>query len=156
VQEICSKYRPNEWRIEANALQTLISQDPEIRNTIQSYGGRVQEHYTGKNKWDPEFGVASLAPLFLGALQEPQRALIAIPNNHTHKGVLALVDQLVAWDPDIKARTDTVMALWFADLGCRQVLKRGGAQTHLRNQWATRGDLEKRTVVRFDEIGGFR
>lgn len=156
VADLTAKYRPNEWRIENNAIQSMIAQDPEIRHIVQQYGGRVVEHHTGGNKWDAEFGVASLAPLFTSALETPPRALIQIPNNHTHKGVLALVDQLVAWDPDTKGRTDTVMALWFADLGCRQMLKKGSGQTHLKNRWVTRGGEEKRFIVRFDEMVGAR
>lgn len=144
---ITSKFRVQEWRIEKNGLQQMISQDPEIRDIIHKGGGKVSEHHTGNNKWDPSFGVASLAPLFLGALQMPKKNLIAIPNDSKHKGVKALVDQLIAWSPEGGGKTDLVMALWFAELGARKVLDVNTQQTHLQNKWATRGQSARRRVI---------
>lgn len=153
IHTLSSKYRPNEWRIEKNGLQTMISQDPEIRQTISSFGGRVVEHHTGANKWDAQFGVHSMAPLFLGAMQIPARPQILIPLNGTDKAVRAMIDQLITWDPESKGnKTDIVMALWFAELGCRKAVEMGTMQTHIPNKWASKNQLARRRVFTAEEL----
>jgi hypothetical protein len=144
---IQAKFKVNEWRIEKNGLQQMISQDDRLRQIIQQGGGRIVEHHTGQNKWDPQFGVMSLAPLFLGAMQMPKRNLIAIPNNSRHRGVKSLVDQLISWSPQTVGKTDLVMALWFADLGARKLLDVNTTQTHMKNKWASSGQQAKRRVI---------
>ena len=57
------KYQPKLWVIEKNAFQLFLTQDTEIRNYLGSRGIRLVEHYTGKNKMDAEFGVASMAQI---------------------------------------------------------------------------------------------
>lgn len=151
IKRISLKYRPNEWRIEKNGLQTMISQDNEIRQIIHQNGARLVEHHTGANKWDADFGVASLAPLFLGATETPPRPQILIPDNGTHKGIKALLDQLITWEPNSRGKTDIVMALWFADLGARKMLEQGRSSTHAQNKWLTRGQAAKRRVVNIDD-----
>lgn len=160
VARVQERFRPNEWRIEKNGVQTHISQNPEIRRIIQMHGSKIVEHSTYGNKWDADFGVTSLAPLFLGALSVPSQALIAIPDNGTHKGIKAMIDQLVTWEPEGTGKTDIVMALWFADLGCRKVLEGDRTQKRLDNKWATRGQLAKTRSINFEEalsaqMGGF-
>jgi len=151
VRNVVSKYSPKEWRIEKNGLQTHISQDPELRQLIMGSGGRIVEHHTNSNKWDPSFGVMSLAPLFLSALETPPNPGILIPDNGHHKGVLALIDQLITWMPDDqKSKTDLVMALWFADLGCRKWIQTTGLQTHRENKFTNRSQLSRRTVINLD------
>lgn len=147
VRHLQDKYRIHEWRVEKNGLQTFISQDPEIRDTIFAGGGRLIEHQTtGNNKWDIDFGVASLAPLFLGALTVPPKPLIIIPDNGRHKGVRAMLDQLITWEPNTKGKTDVVMALWFADLGCRAVIERANNVTHRSSRWLTDRHVKAQTV----------
>ena len=151
VARVCEIYRPREWRIEKNGLQTHISQDPELRSLIMNVGGRIVEHHTNTNKWDPSFGVMSLAPLFLGALEVPSNPLMMIPDNGHHKGVMALIDQLVAWEPSTRGKTDLVMAMWFADLGCRKFMEGVGHQTHAPNKWTNRQQFSQRRVLNLDE-----
>ena len=154
---VTKKYRPNEWRIEKNGLNAMVSQDNAIRQMVHEYGSRIVEHQTtGHNKWDANYGVASLASLFLGALDVPARALIAIPNNGTHKGVNALMDQLIVWAPDGGGKTDCLMALWFAELGCRKVLEQGNIGSHIKNKWLTAGQAAKRQVVNLDDYIAMR
>ena len=156
IKSTTQRYRPAEWRIEKNGLNQMVSQDHEIRNNLFEMGSRVVEHNTQTNKWDADFGVASLATMFLGALEVPKRALIAIPNNNTHKGVRALVDQLVTWSPETAGKTDVLMALWFADLGCRKVLDAGNIQPFQRNRWLTDGQRDSRRVVNLEEYANRR
>jgi hypothetical protein len=151
VASVCERYRPREWRIEKNGLQTHISQDPELRQLIMNTGGRIVEHHTNTNKWDPSFGVMSLAPLFLGALETPPNPLILIPDNGHHKGIMALLDQLITWEPETKSKTDLVMALWFADLGCRKWIDGVGQKTHVDNKWTNRQQYSSRRVINLDE-----
>lgn len=152
IRRISQKYKPNEWRIEKNGLQTMISQDDEIRKIVHTYGARLVEHHTGGNKWDSDFGVASMAPLFLGATETPPRPGILIPDNGTHKGVKAMIDQLVTWEPGTNGKTDIVMALWFADLGARKMLEQGRSNTHAPNRWLTRGQKAHRQVINIDDM----
>lgn len=151
IKELTYRYRPNEWRIEKNGLNQMVSQDHEIRQFLSGMNCRVVEHQTSGNKWDADYGVASLAPLFLGGLQVPPAPLIVIPNNHTHKGVNALIDQLITWSPETPGKTDTVMALWFADLGCRAVLDTGNISTFAKNRWLTDGQRDKRRVINLQD-----
>ncbi len=69
-----------------------------------------------QNKWDTNFGVASLTTLFHG--WEDGHALIEFPSTHASEGIKTLIEQLITWYPDApKAqKTDTVMAFWFAEL----------------------------------------
>lgn len=153
VSGLQSKYRVNEWRIEKNATQSMISQDPELRKIVHNGGGRIVEHFTGNNKWDAEFGVMSLAGLFLGSLENPQTHQILIPDNSRHKGVNALIDQLIAYDPEGAGKTDVVMALWFADLGARQVLKAGSMSTHVKgNPWLSRSQRASQVSVKLSDL----
>jgi hypothetical protein len=152
IKRISARYKPNEWRIEKNGLQTMISQDNEIRQIIHTAGARLVEHHTGANKWDADFGVASMAPLFLGATETPPRPQILIPDNGSHKGIKALLDQLISWEPNATGKTDILMALWFAELGARKMLEQGRTNTHAPNKWLTKGQAARRTVVNIDEL----
>ena len=154
---VTKRYRPNEWRIEKNGLNAMVSQDNAIRQMVHEQGSRIVEHQTtGHNKWDADYGVASLASLFLGALDVPSRALIAIPNNNTHRGVNALVDQLVVWSPEGGGKTDCLMALWFAELGCRKVLESGNINSHVKNRWLTNGQQGLRRVINLEDFIAMR
>ncbi|MFB6830528.1 hypothetical protein [Streptomyces hydrogenans] len=142
VASLQAKYGIHEWRVEANGLQKMILQDPEIRETVFGGGAKLIEHQTYGNKWDADYGVQTLAPLFLGALSVPPKPLIVIPDNGRHKGVRAFIDQLVTWEPETRGKTDTVMALWFADLGCRQQIQQLGASQHRDSRWLTEQQRE--------------
>lgn len=113
------KYRPQVWVIEKNAFQLFLTRDEEIRAYLASRGVTMREHYTGSSKLDPDFGVASLAPLF-------DQGMIELPSTHNNEGTKALVEQLITWSPAMKARDlkqDLPMALWFAEIICREVLE---------------------------------
>lgn len=147
-------YSVNEWRIEKNGLQTLLSQDRDLRLALLGLGARIYEHHTleygHSGKWDPDFGVASMAPLFLGALEQPKSNLITMPFNGTHRATRELIDQLISWEPQSVGKTDLVMALWFAELGARKQLQVGHA-THASNRWATKGRQADRRVINIQD-----
>lgn len=122
----------NEWRIEKTGLLTMFTQDYDLNQWLNSRGVRLTQHYTGKNKFDVNFGVASMAPLF-GTWQDMDdgthklisEPLIELPRTDTD-GLRALVQQLTIWTPELdpkKTPCDMVMALWFFEIGCREKAK---------------------------------
>lgn len=124
IKDWTDKYRISEWRVEKNAFQTMLTQDREVREYLSARGASLREHHTGQNKWDTDFGVASLTTLFYG--WEDDKALIEFPSSHASEGLKALIEQLVTWYPDApkSQKTDTVMAFWFAELACRDRVSR--------------------------------
>jgi hypothetical protein len=122
IFEWTAKYSPQSWVVEKNAFQLFLTRDQAIRDFLANRGCSMVEHYTGNNKIDPDFGVASLAPLFT-------EKRISLPSTHNSEGMKALVEQLVTWRPGVKGSKlvqDLPMALWFAELKVREVM-----DTHL-------------------------
>lgn len=120
---------------------------------------------TGNSKWDADYGVASMAPLFLAGLGVDGKpnglGLIDIPYNRTNRGSAfadQLVHQLVSWrpkDPGVRSRpgtTDMVMALWFADIRAQELMAgRRARASHLPNQFLSRSAKAGRVVVNLDD-----
>ena len=159
-------HRPNEWVIEANAFQSFLTQDEEIRLYLANRGIVMRSHYTGKhNKKDPDFGVASMEPLFgtkevRGENQGFTHAgnnLVDLPDVRNNEAVKTLIEQLVVWDPTVSPRDrkcDAVMALWFAELRAREVLLTAavGESFYTRNPFTSQRDVDRRMVVSLDEL----
>jgi hypothetical protein len=106
------------WRVEANGLQSQIVQyDIELVRELATRGIRLEAHSTQKNKWDPQFGVESMAPLY-------SAEMVSLPwgNAPSARVSQQLVDQLVVFPMGMVS--DVVMAHWFADLGCRDLMRR--------------------------------
>jgi hypothetical protein len=154
IEEWVEKYRPQELRIEINAHQKAYALDENLRNFLAQYGCQLNSHFTGKNKWDTSFGVASMASLFGntrdGRFQDNN--LIELPSNEGSEGLKTLVQQLITWKPDTRNPTDTVMALWFAVIRVRELMQQstriGQYQT---NRWATRAQMAGRGSINLDE-----
>lgn len=155
-------YRPHEWVVEANAFQLFLTQDEEVRQYLASQGIPMVSHYTGRNKQDPEFGVASLAPLFGtvknidGLSTHNKDNLISLPDSGRSAGTRMLTDQLIVWDPTVPTKfrkQDTIMALWFAELRARRILKHSsdGTQHFFSSKFTPKRDLESQTVIALDE-----
>ncbi len=53
-----------EMRVEINAHQKAYALDEELNQWLTNRGIQFRSHFTGKNKWDVDFGVASMAALF--------------------------------------------------------------------------------------------
>jgi hypothetical protein len=119
IKDWTDKYMISEWRVEKNAFQAMLTQDREVREYLSARGAVLKEHHTGNNKWDTDFGVASLTTLFSG--YDEGTNLIEFPSTHASEGLKALIEQLVTWYPDApkSQKTDCVMAFWFAELAAR-------------------------------------
>jgi hypothetical protein len=155
IKDWTDKYNISEWRIEKNAFQTMLTQDREVREYLSSRGAVLREHHTGQNKWDTDFGVASLTTLFHG--YEEGNALIEFPSTHASEGLKALIEQLVTWYPDSpkSQKKDCVMAFWFAELACRDRLASANnfARSHSRqNMFHTRYDQSNQINISLDEL----
>jgi hypothetical protein len=154
IHEWVEKYRPQEFRVEINAHQKYYAMDDDLRNFLAQYGCQLNSHFTGKNKWDVSFGVASMASLF-GNLRDGRfqdNNIIEMPSNEGSEGLKSLTQQLITWKPDTKNPTDCVMALWFAIIRVRELMqsssKVGRYQT---NRWATRAQMSSRGSLNLDE-----
>lgn len=156
-------YKPHEWIIESNAFQLFLTQDEEIRSFLANKGIPLKGHFTGRNKVDPTFGVASMQPLFGTIVSREGQytkkhngdSLIELPDTAS-EGVKALVEQLVVWNPLIAPKNrkcDAVMALWFAELRAREVcsIAASNEQWYADSRFASQRDVDRRTVIGLDD-----
>jgi hypothetical protein len=161
IKNVTDEYGVNEWVIEQNAFQLFLTHDEEIQAYLRNRGVKLTGHYTGRNKQDPDFGVASLAPLF-GSLQRMHdgsgRAdhqgdnLIELPRIDGSYGMKTLVEELITWQPGKlgkQLRMDGPMALWFWELRAREVLgvARRRTSQFLDNPYLSQGDKKSRVVI---------
>ena len=154
IEEWVIKYRPQELRIEINAHQKAYALDDELRQWLAAYGTTLNSHFTGKNKWDTSFGVASMASLF-GTIRDGRfqdNNIIELPSNEGSEGLKTLVQQLITWKPDTRNPTDTVMALWFAIIRVRELMQQSSrVGQYQNNRWATRAQKAQRGSIQLDE-----
>lgn len=165
IESVTDEYDVNEWVIEKNAFQLFLIHDEAIQSFCRSRGIRITEHYTSRNKQDPDFGVASLAPLF-GTLKRhvdggrPDHQgdnLIELPDPDQGPGIKTLIEQLVAWQPGKQGKQlkmDGPMALWFFELRAREILGQNRARTQhfMSNPYLSRGDAARRVVLPADRL----
>jgi hypothetical protein len=161
IQAVTEEYDVNEWVIEQNAFQLFLIHDENIRAYLNNRGVKITPHYTSKNKQDPDFGVASVAPLF-GSLKthvDNRRIgmdhmgdnLIELPDT-MNEGIKALIDQLITWEPGKlgkQLKMDGPMALWFFELRARMILgeQRSKRKHYVENPYLSRGDRRNQVVV---------
>jgi len=154
IREWVERYHPQEFRVEINAHQKYYAMDTDLRNYLATYGCQLNSHFTGKNKWDTSFGVASMASLF-GTIHDGRyqdNGLIELPSNEGSEGLKSLVQQLITWKPDTKNPTDCVMALWFAIIRIRELMQQGSkVGQYQNNRWATRYQKQSRMSLNLDE-----
>lgn len=163
IKEWADAYRPHTVIVESNAFQLFLTQDEEIRNFLASKGIAYRPHHTSNNKQDPEFGVASLAPLFGSktkrdgqeAMKHAGDNLIELPDARSEH-VKKLIEQLITWQPGVrgsKLKMDTVMALWFCEIVAREVLSQStNVSRFLRNEFASTNDVDRRFVINLDDL----
>lgn len=155
------KYGIHEWRIEKNAFQIMLTQDPEIRDFLAGRGCLLREHYTsGSNKWDVDFGVASMALMFGqvtkigtekgGYTERVEGGLIHLPSPKKCEAVKRMIEQLVTWAPNTKNKTDIVMALWFAEIRAREIANNTDNTHHMANQFIGKRARANRSVINLD------
>jgi len=149
IERLTDRYRINEWRIEKNAYQASIVQDRLIRDMLNSRGCLISPHHTDSTKWDPDFGVASMASLFDG--WDSGHNLIRLPSQTQSEPMRNLIEQLCAWFPDTKGLTDTVMALWFAEIRCRELMFTDFDSYHVDSkEFMSERDVENQMVLDID------
>ena len=165
IREWTDTYHPHTVIVESNAFQLFLTQDEEIRNFLATRGINYRPHYTGNNKQDPEFGVASLAPLFGSIIKRDglnnnfKHAgdnLIELPDSSKNEHVKKLIEQLVTWQPGKQGKQlkmDAVMALWFCEIVARETLLAStNVPNFLANEFATRADQESRYIINLDDL----
>lgn len=152
VQSMTQRYGVMEWRIEENGLNKYISQDEDMIRWLRGRGVAVQGHQTNRNKWDPMYGVASMANLFYG--HERGGALMELPSPRNHVGASTLREELLSWFPTPSMakmpKQDTVMALWFAELRARTICDQWDHVTHLDSDMMSPMDREEQVTVDMD------
>lgn len=169
IKAASREFGVDEWRIEKTGLLTMFTQDFELNQWLAGRGIRFTTHYTGKNKYDTSFGVASMSSLF-GVWQELEDGtqkqihppIIELPRPTDSAGVQALIHQLTIWTPDTdpkKTPCDMVMALWFAEVGARDRLKAGpisnGPRRRRDSRFLSPRDKAKRMAYNLrDLLGG--
>ena len=154
IEDWVEKYRPQEVRIEINAHQKAYALDENLRSFLAQYGCQLNSHFTGKNKWDTSFGVASMAMLFGNARDGrfQDNNIIELPSNEGSEGLKTLVQELITWKPDTKNPTDCVMALWFAIIRIRELMQQSSrVGQYQTNRWATRAQMSSRGSLNLDE-----
>ena len=149
IEQIHPAYGVHEVVIESNAYASWIIHDERIRAYAQNHGLMITGHYTGRNKQDPDFGVAAMASLFGTRKRKHEGGeevasgdhIIFLPDPDKSPGVKALIEQLLTWVPGKlgkQLRMDGPMALWFAELRSQTYLLGGGVekpQTHATNRF---------------------
>lgn len=154
IEDWVTRFNPIEFRVEINAYQKAFSLDEDLRMWLANRGVQLREHFTGKNKWDTNFGVAGMSALF-GSIREGKHQddnLIELPDA-TNEHIKALVNQLITWKPDTKNATDCVMALWFCEIRAKELVQQSGHRIyHTYNRYATRRNREQQYVVDLDEL----
>jgi len=121
-------YPLREVRVEVNGLQSQLFQyNDELRQALTLQGVRLVPHVThgGRGyggKWDPQFGVESMAPAWYNRM-------VSVPwaDSACRREFSALETQLVQVPLNLQSKSspsDLVMALWFAELGCRDAAQR--------------------------------
>ena len=162
IRNMTEVYQPREWVIEANAFQGFLVHDEGITQWLANKGIILRPHFTGKNKMDEDFGVASMSGLFgtvadVNGLRKHQKDnLILLPSTQT-MGMKLMVEELIAWSPEVptkRRRQDTVMALWFAELRAREVIQTTGRERHMfvENPYLAERELSKQMTVNLDEL----
>jgi hypothetical protein len=153
IEELVQKYRPQEFRVEINAHQKGYALDDDLIQWLAQYGCSLKPHFTGKNKWDTNLGVASMSSLF-GTMRDDKfqnNNIIEFPSTEGSEGMKALLQQLMTWKPNTRGKTDCVMALWFGVLRAKELMQAASFTSRYKdNRWATRAQLSKRQSVNLD------
>lgn len=119
VLEWADRYPLRELRVEVNGLQAQLYQyNTELQAGLTARGVRIAPHITHKgNKWDPQFGVEAMATLY-------HNQMISTPwaDANSRKKFRELEQQLLQFP--MASVSDLVMAMWFAEIGCREMFQR--------------------------------
>jgi hypothetical protein len=115
ILDFAAKYPLRQIRVEVNGLQSQLFQyDQELIMKLTNRGVRFVPHITGRNKWDPQFGVESMGTTFYN-----QQFSSPWGDINSRKKSGQLHEQLTQFPMGVVS--DLVMALWFAELGVRDL-----------------------------------
>ena len=115
IQKWYEKYNCAHWVIEENGFQKAIRQDEKIKDLCARFGIYTEGHQTQRNKFDPIFGVGSMAQLF-------KEGLINLPYGDANSEVKSNIyrRQLIYFSSAANKakgnksyKSDVVMASWF-------------------------------------------
>jgi hypothetical protein len=155
IEDWINTYRPVELRIEINAHQKMYEVDEEFRQYLANKGVRFSSHFTGKNKWDTDFGVAAMQGLFgtMTSNKHNRDNLIELPDPQYHEGIKALINQLITWKPGTRNPTDVVMALWFCEIKAKEMIQHSGTQIyHATSRFVTQRQMAQQAIVNLDDL----
>jgi hypothetical protein len=155
IEDWINTYKPVELRIEINAHQKMYEVDEEFRQYLANKGVRFSSHFTGKNKWDTDFGVAAMQGLFgtMTNAKHNRDNLIELPDPQYHEGIKALINQLITWKPGTRNPTDVVMALWFCEIKAKEMIQHSGNQIwHATSRFVTQRQMAQQAVVNLDDL----
>jgi len=142
------QYGIREWRVEKVLLSSWITQDKKITQDLANLGCSILPHQTtGGTKWDADAGVMAMSGLFRGWAQGEN--LIFLPSPRGNEHVRALCEQLTNYFPKTKGKTDTLMALWFADVRCRELVLDADEDYFLDSEYTSERGLGSRSVIDF-------
>lgn len=142
IVEAASKYGAVRCRIEKNAMQGFLSKDVDLIRRLAAVGCKLEEEHThASNKYDPEWGVSSVAAQF-------DQGIWTIPCAGSGEAYFRpLVEELAAWRPVLGRKgiqQDRVMALWLAELAARQI---GSFRPGLPRTWTNVPSWARRQAV---------
>lgn len=166
MKRLTEVYGIDEWVIERNAFQRFITDLPDLTDFMRAHACRITPHYTTSNKADDDWGIQTMAPLFMSCgIEEqglvkwrrtPEHALIELPSTRQNAWVNDLVQQLQTWQPSGLSqthKTDLVMALWFTHISIQQRLGRKRIKTtHMDSPFRTRSALRRQSVVNLADL----
>ena len=161
IKELVTLHDPQEVIVEVNAYQGAIVKDEDLSQYLATRGIVLRPQQTGREKLDPDFGVASMSSLFgtrtTGTVGDPSRHnkdnLITLPRSDGYQGVKLLVEELVAWNPETpvkRRKQDLVMAMWFCEIRARELVIRPGQSNsyHVRrNSFLSQRDKGRQMVI---------
>jgi hypothetical protein len=159
-RDLTDTYKPNEWVIEKNAFQRFLTQLPDIVDYARARGVKITPHHTTTNKFDADWGVQTMGPLFDSCVQwdderkrwaKSGKGLIELPSTRQNPWVNQLVQQLTIWQPEgmaQKQKTDLVMALWFTHIAfMAQLNRKKQTRTHMDSPFLTPAGRKRQTVI---------
>lgn len=123
VEQYVRIYRPDDLIIEMMAFQQALGKDDRMLALASKYGFRIYPHTTGDNKFDGNFGVASMATSI-----RSQEMTIPWGDEEAEEKFMPLLKEMEKWRPHVRGvrlRMDAIMSLWFMHLfwmGQRRVI----------------------------------
>lgn len=111
VAAFASMYKPSYFIIEMMAFQQALGKDDRMLALAEKHGFRIYPHVTSDNKFDPSYGVASMA-----TAMHMKELTFPWANERAQDTFQPLFDEMRIWRPfvrGVKLRQDRVMSLWF-------------------------------------------